>query len=213
MRRLLALAVPMFLAAPAAGQSVFVSGGGYANIQQFGRYTTQSPTVFEENLSDTTQGFVFGVGGNLGRYVVVALELAFPGELHRAFEPARVLPPLPQPSIVTHRKVDYRSRHASVLMGYRVGPTHRVSAVLLGGAMFLQERTHTLSTTTPATPSNPLPFESTNVSYRIAPVVGIDVPIDLVKHFAVVPQARVYKVLNVSGPLGIWPGLSVRWTF
>lgn len=213
MRMLLAVLVPIFLAAPAAGQQVFVSGGGYANIQQFGRYTTQSPIVTEDNLSDTTRGLVFGVGGNLGPYVQVALELAFPEQLHKAFEPVRYLPPQPQPPIVTRRTVDYRSRHASVLMGYRAGPTHRVSAVLIGGVMFLQERTHTLFTTTPTSPSNPLPSENTTVFYRLAPVVGIDIPVDLRWHIALVPQARVYKVPNASGPLGLWPGLSVRWTF
>jgi hypothetical protein len=213
MRRLILAAIPLLLASPAAGQSVFASAGAYANIQQFGHSVSQSPVVFDDNLSDTTAGLALGLGGNVGRFVTVTLEIALPGKLRKTLDPPRLLPPQLPPTTITTRTVDYRSRHASVLVGYRAGAARRVSAVLLGGVMFVQERMHSLSVTTPTPTFSPLPSEFTSVTYRMAPVVGVDVPIAATSHLALVPQARLYKLPNQVGPLGFSPGLSLRWTF
>jgi hypothetical protein len=213
MRRLVLAAIPWLLASPAAGQSVFASAGAYANIQQFGHSASQSPVVSDDNLSDTTVGLALGVGGNVRRFMTVTLEIGLPGELHKALEPPRLVPPQPPLPSTTRRTVDYRTRHASAMIGYRAGAARRVSAVVFGGIMFVQERTHSLSVTTPTPSFNPLPSEFTSVTYRMAPVVGVDMPIAATSHFALVPQARLYKLTGQVGPLGFWPGLSLRWTF
>jgi len=139
--------------------------------------------------------------------------VAFPARIRKSFEPFRVLPPLPPAPTTTLHQVDYRSRHASVLVGYQTNTKRRVSAALLGGLMFVQERMHSVTTITPRPVSNPLPSENTITTYRMAPIVGIDVPIAAMSHLAVVPQGRIYKLDTASGVVGIWPGLSVRWTF
>jgi hypothetical protein len=143
----------------------------------------------------------------------VQLDLAFPQTLHKTFGPARNLPPLPQSVYTSQQVVDYRTRHASVLAGYQTSATRHVSAALLGGLMFVQEQTHSVTTTMPVLPQNPLPSESTTTGYRMAPVLGIDVPVSTISHLSLVPHARIYKLDTASGTLGIWPGVDVRWTF
>jgi hypothetical protein len=143
----------------------------------------------------------------------VQLDLAFPQTLKKTFGPPQLLPPL-TPSVFTSEQHNaYRTRHASTMVGYQTTSRRRTSVALLGGLMFVQERTHSLTITTPTPQTNPLPTESTVTVYRMAPVLGIDVPITTMSHVAVVPHARIYKLDTSSGTLGLWPGLDLRWTF
>ncbi len=208
-----AVALPMLLPSAGAGQSLFVSGGGFVNIHEVGRFSSQSPIALDQNLSDTTPAFDVSVGGSLARHVVMQLDLAFPQTIKKTFGPPRNLPPLPPLTFTSQQHVEYQTRHASVLAGYQTSARRHVSAALLGGLMFVQERTHTITTTMPASPGTPLPSENSNSVYRIAPVLGIDVPVSTMAHLAVVPHARIYKLDTSSGTLGIWPGVDVRWTF
>jgi len=217
MARMTALIVVMFLFAAgadtAAAQSAFVSGTVFANIYSAGRYSTASPLVQDEDPSGTTVGGSFGIGTHIGTHLVVQVELAFPAELEHSFGPPRFLLPLPAPRVTSERTVEYRTRNGSILGGYRTGTRGRVSAALLGGLMFFQERTRMVSQTIPPPPSSPLPFDSTYRAYRMAPVFGFDVTVTAFSHLSVVPQMRVWKSSSGAGAIGLWPGVGVRWTF
>lgn len=196
----------------AAAQGIFVSGGGFAEIVRFSHFASQFPTIVDDDPSGNTNGWIVSAGGTLARHAVVQLEVAGTGTLHKDFEPARTLPPLPPPRFETHRSTDYRTRHVAVLGGYTTGTARRVSASALVGVMFVQERTHSVSTIVPPLPpSVPSRSESTATIYRTAPVLGFDLPIRVAPHVALLPQVRLYKL--GFGPLAVWPGASARIDF
>ena len=201
--------------ARAAGQSVFVSGAVFANIHRAGGFNTDSPIRQDDDLSGTSVGGGFTVGASIGPHVVVQTEVMLPAALHRDFAPPTYLPPLVPPPSATFREVTYRTRHGSVLGGYRTGTRRRLSAAFLGGVMFLQERTRTVARTVPPQPfSPPLPNDTTLRYYRLAPVFGLDLDVSLFSGLSVVPQLRVYKITGTGfGAVGLWPGASLRWRF
>ena len=195
-------------------QSLFVSGTVFANIHRAGGYRTDSPYRQDDDLSATTIGGGVGVGTAIGRHVVIQVELMAPEPIEQSYGPPEYLPPLRPPTPATFRDVEYRTRHGSILGGYRTAVKRRVSAALLGGVMFMEERTRTVSTTIPTQPFQPLPSDSTIRYYRLLPAFGLDVSVDVFSHLAIVPQLRVHKVTGSGfGAVGLWPGLSVRWTF
>lgn len=201
------------VAQPAAAQ-VVVSGGPFANILRFGGYSSRSPSIYDENLSGTTSGVLIGIGGVIASHAVVQLEIAIPKELHTDILPYRALYPSPPPPYTTRRSVDYRTRHVSIMAGYQTGQKHRVRAAMLGGVMFIEEEVRSL-TTYPPQQSLVLPSDNTNTAKRTAPVFGFDLSCAITSHLSVVPQIRMYKSSPVSGygSIGLWPGVSARWTF
>ena len=205
----------------AMAQSVFVSGTVFANVMKFGGFRSDSPFVDNTDMSGTTTGGALGVGGYIGDHVAIQVEFAVPEDLNRSFDPPRFLPPLQQPPTGTRREVTMRTRHGAILGGYTTDPDRRVSAALLGGVMFFHEKTRTISEIVgPVPPFPPLPpgiprrSDTTIRYYRAAAVFGLDLNIIAVSRLSVVPQLRVYRSSHSGlGALGLWPGLSIRWTF
>jgi hypothetical protein len=198
----------------AAALGIFVGGDGFADIVRCSHFASESPTIVDDDLSGRTKGWLVGAGGTLARHALVQLEVAGTGTLHKDFEPPRVLPPQPPLPFVAHRSADYRTRtrHVAVLGGYTTGVARRVSASALVGLMFVQERTHTVSTLVPRPPGpGGLPSDSTSTIYRTTPAFGFDLPIRVAPHVALLPQVRLYKLS--FGPLAIWPGASARIDF
>ena len=217
----LTAALATLAAGTASAQPIFVTGAAFANVFRAGGFSSNSPVIDNPDISGTTTGGAIGVGARLARHVVVQMEIALPGPIERDFDPPEYRQPL-RPIVTINRRVEYRTRHGSILGGYQTGETHRVSAAILGGVMFLQEKVRTVTSLSylppivpPFPPVEPSSSDSTQRAYRLAPVFGLDVAIAATAHLAVVPQMRVHKTTGPGsvGALGLWPGIGVRWTF
>jgi hypothetical protein len=89
-----------------------------------------------------------------------------------------------------------------------------VNLSALAGVAFVQATRHTYSMYTPTIPPpTPLfPSEDTSVSYSVAPMFGLDVPIRVTRHVMAVPQLRTWKIAS-GGPLALTFGAGARVTF
>ncbi len=195
----------------AAAQNVFVLGGAAVQTTQFPHFESQSPVVLDENPSGTKGAWVITAGGVLARHAVLQLEVSGSGTLHKDFEPARLLPPVPPPRFNSERSIDFRSRDVAILGGYTTGSTRRVNASALFGMVIVQERTHSLSVIVPAPSPTVLPSDSTTTLYRTGPIFGFDLPTRVASRVNVVPQVRGYKC--ASGPVVVRAGVSAGVLF
>jgi hypothetical protein len=214
--RVLALSVLALVMAQPASAQVFVSGGPFANVLRFGNYFSESPSKSEEDLSGTSLGLLVAVGGVFASHAVVQVEFAIPKQIHTDIPPYQSLYPGTTPDIVSQRSVDSRNRHVSILAGYQTAQKHRMRAAVLGGIMFIEETTRVLTSyETPVPSPFLLPEDRTNKYQRMAPVVAFDLTCSVTPHLAVVPQIRMHKANTITGygVIGIWPGVSARWTF
>jgi hypothetical protein len=78
----------------------------------------------------------------------------------------------------------------------------------------MQTRRRAFTLFTPAAPSQfpVFPGDETAIFYAIAPVFGLDVPIEVARHVVVVPQVRTWKI-PTGGPLSLSFGAGARVTF
>ena len=208
------LAIVVSLTAiPARAQTgVFAGGGGATTGIWFTHVEQRSPVSANSDVSGRVGEWFITGGGTVARHAVLQTELTMRGTLKKDV-PTPQYPP-PGPYGTTTRTVSYRFRDVSFLAGYTSGSSHKVNVSALAGVMFSQIRFTEYSIYTPPTPGPypTYPTDSTTVSYYIAPVFGLDVPIAPASRLLIVPQVRTFK-LPGGGPLAVSTGLGARVRF
>jgi hypothetical protein len=206
--------VVLLFSNPARAQA-FIGGGAATNSIWFAHSETQSPSISNSDTSGrTTDGFVTG-GGIVAKHAVLQAEVSFGSKLSTDIAPTRYVPGYPySPAGTQTISYSYQFRYGAVLSGYTTGTSHRVRLSALAGVAFMETRRHSYSLFTPATAFQiPIfPSEDTSIFYSIAPVFGLDVPIELARHLVVVPQVRTWKIAS-GGPLSLSFGAGARVTF
>jgi hypothetical protein len=201
-------------AMPARGQSAFVGGGAASNSIWFAHSESQSPVISNSDTSGrTTDWFITG-GGVVARHAVLQAELSFGSKLSTEIPPPRYVPGYPATPGTQKLEYTYQFKHGAVLGGYTTGTSRRVNLSALAGVAFMQTIRHGYSSYTPPIPP-PVPIypsEDTFVAYSIAPVFGLDVPIQAAPHLVLVPQVRTWKIAS-GGPLSLSFGAGARVTF
>jgi hypothetical protein len=207
--------VILLCAMPARGQSAFVGGGAASNSIWFAHSESTSPVITNSDTSGrTTDWFVTG-GGVVARHAVLQAELSFGSKLSTEIPSSRYVPGYPTtPTGTQTQEYTYQFKHGAVLGGYTTGSSRRVRLAALAGVAFMQTIRHSYSLYSPPTP-NPysvFPSEDTTITYSIAPVFGLDVPIQAAPHLVLVPQVRAWKIAS-GGPLSVSFGAGARVTF
>ena len=204
----------LLLSSTPARAQAFVGGGAATNSIWFAHTETESPSIFNQDTSGrTTDWFVTG-GAVVATHAVLQAELSFGSTLSTDIAPPRYVPGYPSSPSTQTLSYSYRFRHGAVLGGYTTGTSRRVNLSALAGVAFMQTRRHTYSlfTYAPPLPTPTFPSEDTSIFYSIAPVFGLDVPIELARHLVVVPQVRTWKIPS-GGPLSLSFGAGARVTF
>jgi hypothetical protein len=180
-----------------------VGAGAGVDALRFSHQSTTSPNIYDNDISGNSRHWSLSAGGKIARHGVLQVEFSRTSELTRDIAPTQFNPPCPTCGI-SKTTARYRSRQLAVLAGYSWG-RHRVSVSALGGLAFVAQTLHSLSTYTPAPPTPvilSLPSESGFHQYVIGPEFGLDVPIALARHLALVPQARIYRPGNSESYFG-----------
>jgi hypothetical protein len=212
-------AVPCFVAllailvSPASvrAQTVFAGGGAATNSVWFSHTESQSPAIINNDTSGRVTDWFVIAGGRPAKHAVLQVELSFGSKLKTDIPQPQYVPGFPSIVGTQVTSYTYRFRSGGVLGGYTTGTSRRVNVSALAGVVFIQTRRDYYSQYTPPTPS-PLPsFPSQDKTfvYSIAPAFGLDVPITVVPHVALVPQVRTWKI-PAAGPLSISFGLGAR---
>jgi hypothetical protein len=195
--------------------ALFLGAGALAGIERRAHTDFTAPAATSENLNATVPVGLVTVGSFLTPHVSVSLEVAVPGDLSASFSPPvssfSTSPTSPGPS--EHVSGTYRSRAASVLVGYHAARQRRVRLGYLAGAAFVYERERVVTELNipgvpPVVPTRVERTDGTSFTYRAALAAGADADVVLSRHFALVPQVRA---IAFAGMISLRPGLSVRW--
>jgi hypothetical protein len=176
--------------------SIFVSGDVFADHKRFSGNSTESTL-------DVTRA---GGGGGVG--VQVSDRWDVRGEVGVGSTTTVTQPLLPTITAFQSRTRN-RITAYSALVGYSPAPTSAVGFTVLGGISFLHVKTDIDSI-----PAGLLVVPHTNIDNVASPTVGVEVPVMLGSHVAVVPALRVHAfVLRTDDTNGfaIRPGVAVRW--
>lgn len=179
-----------------AQSSIFVSGDVFADHKRFSGNSTES------TLNVTRAGGGGGVGVQISDRWDLRSEVGVGSTTT-----------VTQPLLPTITAFQSRTRNRitaySALVGYSPAPTSAVRFTVLGGISFLHVKTDIDSV-----PTGLLVVPHTNIDNVASPTVGVEVPIMLGSHVAVVPALRVHAfVLRTDDTNGfaVRPGVAVRW--
>lgn len=197
----------------------FADGVGYLGIDQFD-HSADGAFDGEINPSGTVGGGTVGVGTFLTSNVSVRFEASFEsgisgdvpylpyiaayGALYQV--PSGELVPL----LVPNFRHEQHKRTFAALAAYHRGEG-RVRMAYLAGLAILrtEDRTTVDRSFLPLVPGGIVARdESRYVSYTNAPILGVDVQIEVAKHLALLPQVRA---LALDGLVSIRPGIGLRW--
>ena len=192
----LALLLLMLGDSAQAQTRLFASGDVFADHKRFSGNSTES------TLDVTRAGGGGGVGVQVSDRWDVRGEVGVGGTTT-----------VTQPLLPTITAFQSRTRNRitaySALVGYSLAPTSAVRLAVLGGISFLHVKTDIDSI-----PAGLLVVPHTNIDNVASPTVGVEVPVMLGSHVAVVPALRVHAfVLRTDDTNGfaIRPGVAVRW--
>ena len=207
-----AVVTVILIAAPASAQTgAFAGAGASVSGIWFAHTESRSPAVYSSDTSGTTSDWFVNAGGTVARHAVLQAELSFGRDLRTDI----AAPIYPTPPVGTQTEtVTYRFRSAAFLAGYTTGTSRRVNVCALAGAMFIQTRRTIYEAYTPPAPS-PYPIystDSTEIIYSVAPMFGLDVPIEAGSRVLIVPQVRTYKIPG-GGPIAVSGGAGARVKF
>ena len=179
-----------------AQSSIFVSGDVFADHKRFSGNSTES------TLNVTRAGGGGGVGVQISDRWDVRGEVGV-GSTTTAT----------QPLLRTITAFQSRTRNRvtaySALVGFSPAVTSAVRFTVLGGISFLHVKTDIDSV-----PAGLVVVPHTNIDNVASPTLGVEVPIMLGSHVAVVPALRVHAfVLRTDDTNGfaIRPGVALRW--
>lgn len=220
MRTAVSLAL-VLLALPLArveAQSAFVGAGVGVAATRVGHQSSESPTIFSNDVSGDTYTWSITAGTSMTRRGVLQMEYGVLPMVTKEIPPSVLLTPCPSCGRTT-TTVQYRSRRLGVLIGYTAAPSQRFSVSALGGVAMVNQWARSRSVTTTTSPTPPLPFDSTYTNYLIGPEFGLDAAIGLSRHLRVVPQARIYRMNSFTPFVGSAPSMvttasvDARWYF
>ena len=179
-----------------AQSSIFVSGDVFADHKRFSGNATESTL-------DVT-----GAGGGAGVGAQVSDRWDVRGEVGVGSTTTITQPLLPS---ITAFQLRTRNRITaySALVGFSPAATSAMRLTVLGGISFLHVKTDIDSV-----PAGLLVVPHTNIDNVAAPTLGVEAPIMLGSHVAVVPTLRVRAFTLRTGDtkgFDIRPGVAVRW--
>jgi hypothetical protein len=187
----------LVLSMPVRAQAqVFVSGDVFVDHKRFSGDSTDS------TLDVTTAGGGAAVGFQASERWDVRGEV----ELGSTTTISQQLLP---PVTAFQSRTRNRITAYSALVGYSPAATAAVRFTVLGGISFLHVKTDIDSI-----PVGLLVVPHTNIDNVASPTLGVEVPIVLGSHFAVVPTLRLHAfVLRTDDTNGfaIRPGVAIRW--
>jgi hypothetical protein len=185
------------LAGSASAQTrLFVSGDVFADHKRFSGNSTES------TLDVTGTGGGGGIGAQISDRWDVRGEVGI-GSTTTVTQP--LLPPVTAFQARTRNRITAYS----ALVGFSPAATSAVRLTVLGGISFLHVKTDVDSV-----PAGLLVVPHTNIDNVASPTVGVEVPIMLGSHVAVVPALRVRAFTLRTGDTNgfdIRPGVAVRW--
>jgi hypothetical protein len=193
----LSVLVLLVLSVTARAQAqVFVSGDVFADHKRFSGNSTDSTL-------DVTRG---GGGAAVGLQASERWDVRGEVELGGTTTITKQL--LPQVTAFQSRTRN-RITAYSALVGFSPAASSRVGFTVLGGVSFLHVKTEIDSV-----PAGLVVVPHTNIDNVASPTLGVEVPITLGSHVAIVPALRVHAFeLRTDGTNGfaIRPGVAVRW--
>lgn len=179
-----------------AQSRIFVAGDVFADHKRFSGDSTES------TLNVTRAGGGGGVGVQVSERWDVRAEVGVGSR-------TTVTQPLLPPVTAFQSRTRNRVTAYSALVGFSPAASAPVRFTVLGGVSFLHVKTDVDSI-----PAGLLVVPHTNVDNVVSPTVGVELPISLSSHVAVVPTLRVHAfVLHTDDTSGfaIRPGVAVRW--
>jgi hypothetical protein len=193
----LAVLLVLALTGSASAQTrIFVTGDVFADHKRFSGNSTESTL-------DVTRA---GGGGGVGAQISDRWDIR--GEVGVGSTTTVTQPLLPTVTAFQSRTRN-RITAYSALVGFSPTAGSVVGFTILGGISFLHVKTDIDSI-----PAGLLVVPHTNIDNVASPTLGVEVPIVLGSHFAVVPALRVHAfVLRTDDTNGfaIRPGVAVRW--
>jgi hypothetical protein len=195
-RSLTALLFLALTGSASAQTRIFVTGDVFADHKRFSGNSTES------TLNVTRAGGGGGVGAQISDRWDVRGEVGV-GSTTTVMQP--LLPTITAFQSRTRNRVTAYSG----LVGFSPAATSAVRFTVLGGISFLHVKTDVDSI-----PAGLLVVPHTNIDNVASPTLGVEVPIMLGSHVAVVPALRVHAfVLRTDDTNGfaIRPGVAVRW--
>lgn len=185
------------LAASASAQTrLFVSGDVFADLKRFSGNSTES------TLDVTGAGGGGGIGAQISDRWDVRGEVGI-GSTTTVTQ--LLLPPVTAFQARTRNRITAYS----ALVGFSPASTSAVRFTVLGGISFLHVKTDVDSV-----PAGVLVVPHTNIDNVASPTLGVEAPIMLGSHVAVVPalHVRAFSLrTNDTSGFDIRPGVAVRW--
>ena len=184
--------------------AVFLTGAYGLGVDQSSHFASSYPDGMQINLSGHMSARSFGVGTFLTPRLSVRFEMSLPETLSASGATTGT-------PVVESLRVAQTTRTGAVLFGYHTSSSRVVSVEYLGGVLFVSQRQNSLLQVL-ANTGTPLaaPMVTDAYSYKSAAIAGADVDIALGRHFAVVPEFRMW---SLAGTFSTRTSLGFRVNF